>query len=104
MGFFDKKPKKDSGLFGNKYEPDENTGGQSLCVLNTESHGSITVSEGEIDTAIRITIDMYLFVTATNITELEMAVHYPKEEESASTISIEEAENKNESAYMAAES
>lgn len=22
MGFFDKKPKKDSGLFGNKYEPD----------------------------------------------------------------------------------
>ena len=22
MGFFDKKPKKDSGLFGSKYEPD----------------------------------------------------------------------------------
>ena len=22
MGFFNKKPKKDSGLFGNKYEPD----------------------------------------------------------------------------------
>ena len=55
---------------------------------NTESHGSITVSEGEIDAAIRVVIDMYLYVTASNITELEMAGHYPVEEETASVISM----------------
>lgn len=44
---------------------------------NTESHGSITISEGEVDAAIRVVIDMYLFVTATNILELEMAGYYP---------------------------
>ena len=44
---------------------------------NTESHGSISISEEEIDAAIHVVIDMYLFVTATNITELEMSGHYP---------------------------
>ena len=44
---------------------------------NTESHGSINISEMEIDAALRVVIDMYLFVIATNITNLEMAGYYP---------------------------
>ena len=44
---------------------------------NTESHGSINISEMKIDAALRVVIDMYLFVTATNITNLEMAGYYP---------------------------
>jgi type I restriction enzyme R subunit len=44
---------------------------------NTESHSSIEISDREIDAALRVVIDMYLFVTATNITNLEMAGYYP---------------------------
>lgn len=55
---------------------------------NTESHGSINISENEIDVALRVIIDMYLFVTATNITELEMAGHYPDVESTASVVSM----------------
>ena len=40
---------------------------------NEESHGSIHISEQEVDAALRIVIDMYLFVTGMNITELEAA-------------------------------
>lgn len=40
---------------------------------NEESHGSINISEQEVDAALRIVIDMYLFVTGMNITELETA-------------------------------
>ncbi len=57
---------------------------------NTESHGSITISENEVDAALRVVVDMYLFVTATNILELEMAGHYPIEEETASIKSMYE--------------
>ena len=48
----------------------------------------ITISENGVDTALRVVVDMYLFVTATNILELEMAGHYPIEEETASIQSI----------------
>ena len=57
---------------------------------NTESHGSINISEGEVDAALRVVIDMYLYVTATNILDLEMAGHYPVEEETASILSMHE--------------
>lgn len=40
---------------------------------NEESHGSIHISEQEVDAALSIVIDMYLFVTGMNITELEAA-------------------------------
>lgn len=40
---------------------------------NDESHGSMNMTEQEVDAAIRIVIDMYLFVTGMNITELETA-------------------------------
>ena len=40
---------------------------------NAESHGGIHISEQETDAALRIVIDMYLFVTGMNITELEAA-------------------------------
>ena len=43
---------------------------------NDESHGSMNMTEQEIDTALRIVIDMYLFVTGMNITELEAAGYY----------------------------
>ena len=56
---------------------------------NTESHGSINISENEIDVALRVVIDMYLFATATNITELEMAGHYPDVESTASIVSMQ---------------
>jgi len=61
---------------------------------NTESHGSIKISENEIDTALRIVVDMYLFVTATNITELEMAGHYADIAQPASLIPIRTESNK----------
>lgn len=70
---------------------------------NTESHGSITVSEGEIDAAIRVVIDMYLYVTATNITELEMAGHYPIDEESATILDMEDHSNDENETLMAAD-
>jgi len=66
---------------------------------NTESHGSINISEGEVDAALRVVIDMYLYVTATNILDLEMAGHYPIEEETASIVSIQE---KKEEQYLSA--
>lgn len=40
---------------------------------NDESHGSMNLTEQEADAALRIVIDMYLFVTGMNITELEAA-------------------------------
>ena len=61
---------------------------------NTESHGSIKISENEIDAALRIVVDMYLFVTATNITELEMAGHYADIAQPASLIPIRTESNK----------
>ena len=42
---------------------------------NDESHSSMELTEQEVDRATRMIIDMYLFVTGTNITELEMAGH-----------------------------
>lgn len=48
---------------------------QRLSILrqlrNDESHGSMNMTEQEVDAALRIVIDMYLFVTGMNITELE---------------------------------
>ena len=37
---------------------------------NQESHGSIEINEQEVDAAIRIVIDMYLFVTGMNVDNL----------------------------------
>ena len=71
---------------------------------NTESHGTISISEKEIDAAIHVVIDMYLFVTATNITELEMSGHYPDVETHASLISMPDDSTINQSDYgMAAD-
>jgi type I restriction enzyme R subunit len=42
---------------------------------NEEAHGSIDVTEKEVDAAIKVVVDMYLFAVGTNITELEMAGH-----------------------------
>lgn len=42
---------------------------------NQEAHGSVDVTEKEVDAAIKVVIDMYLFAVGTNITELEMAGH-----------------------------
>lgn len=39
---------------------------------NEESHGSIEISEQEVDAAIRIVIDMYLFITGFSISDLGM--------------------------------
>lgn len=52
---------------------------------NEESHGSIHISEQEVDAALRIVIDMYLFVTGMNITELESA-GYDAEQREATII------------------
>ncbi len=50
---------------------------QRLIVLrqlrNDESHASMNMTEQEVDAALLIVIDMYLFVTGTNVTDLEMA-------------------------------
>ena len=48
---------------------------------NEESHCSIHISEQEADAALRIVIDMYLFVTGMNITELEVAGHDAEQRE-----------------------
>ena len=45
---------------------------------NDEAHGALNVSEQDIDTALQIVVDMYLYAVGTNITELEMAGHYPE--------------------------
>lgn len=39
---------------------------------NDAAHGSSVASEQEVNVAINIVIDMYLFAVGTNITELEM--------------------------------
>lgn len=70
---------------------------------NTESHGSINISEQEVDAALRIVVDMYLFVTATNILELEMAGHYPMEEETASILDMQQRRDDEENSVIAAE-
>lgn len=53
---------------------------------NDEAHGALNVSEQDIDTAIQIVIDMYLYAAGTNITELEMAGHYPSAEQTEENI------------------
>lgn len=40
---------------------------------NDEAHEGFTGTEQEVDAAIKIVIDMYLYVVGTNITELEMS-------------------------------
>ena len=47
---------------------------------NDEAYGALNVSEQDIDTALRIVVDMYLYAVGTNITELEMAGHYPEKD------------------------
>lgn len=55
---------------------------------NDEAHGALNVSEQDIDIALQIVVDMYLYAVGTNITELEMAGHYPeKDVENQSTMS-----------------
>lgn len=50
---------------------------QRLTILrqlrNDESHGSMNMTEQEVDAALHVVIDMYLFVTGMNISELEVA-------------------------------
>lgn len=53
---------------------------------NDEAHGALNVSEQDIDTALQIVIDMYLYAAGTNITELEMAGHYPSAEQTEENI------------------
>ena len=59
----------------NNPKPEYQEFSQRLSMLrqlrNHESHGSIEISEQEVDAAIRIVIDMYLFVTGMNVSELE---------------------------------
>lgn len=57
---------------------------------NRESHGTLDISESEVNAAIHATITMYLFSTATNITDLEAAGHYAEETEYIHEIPIEE--------------
>ena len=61
----------------NNPKPEYQEFSQRLSLLrhlrNQESHGSIEINEQDVDAAIRIVIDMYLFVTGMNITELEAA-------------------------------
>lgn len=54
---------------------------------NHESHGSIEISEQEVDAATRIVIDMYLFVTGMNISELESA-GYDAERRDATEVAL----------------
>ena len=53
---------------------------------NNESHGSMNLTEQEVDAALRIVIDMYLFVTGMNITELEAAGYDADEMQRESTV------------------
>ena len=69
---------------------------------NEESHGSIHISEQEVDAALRIVIDMYLFVTGMNITELE-AAGYDAEQRDATVISLHRYEDVEFGPQMAAE-
>ena len=47
---------------------------------NDETHGALNVGEQNIDIALLIVVDMYLYAIGTNITELEMAGHYPEKD------------------------
>lgn len=67
---------------------------------NDEAHGALNVSEQDIDTAIQIVIDMYLYAAGTNITELEMAGHYPSAEGTDDEIACEEREATTGDAYL----
>lgn len=69
---------------------------------NEESHGSIHISEQEVDAALRIVIDMYLFVTGMNITELESA-GYDAEQRDAAIIPLHRYEDVEFEPLMAAE-
>jgi type I restriction enzyme R subunit len=69
---------------------------------NEESHGSIHISEQEVDAALRIVIDMYLFVTGMNITELE-AAGYDAEQRDATIIPLYRYEDVEFEPLMAAE-
>ena len=69
---------------------------------NEESHGSIHISEQEVDAALRIVIDMYLFVTGMNITELE-AAGYDAEQRDATIIPLHRYEDVEFEPLMAAE-
>lgn len=69
---------------------------------NEESHGSIHISEQEMDAALRIVIDMYLFVTGMNITELESA-GYDAEQRDATVIPLQRYEDVESEPKMAAE-
>lgn len=53
---------------------------------NTESHGTITISEDKVDAAIRCCIDMYLYAVATSITDLEKEGLYPQPSASAAVV------------------
>lgn len=61
------------------HNPAEREFSERLDILrqlrNDEAHGSADVSEQEIDRAISIVTDMYLYAVGTNITELEMSHH-----------------------------
>jgi type I restriction enzyme R subunit len=58
----------------NNPKPEYQEFSQRLSMLrqlrNHESHGSLEISEQEVDAAIRIVIDMYLFVTGMNVDNL----------------------------------
>lgn len=70
---------------------------------NDESHGSMNMTEQEVDAALRIVIDMYLFVTGMNITELETAGYdtYKTHQEPA-VIPIHSYNNENSHDYIIA--
>ena len=55
---------------------------------NTESHGTITINEGQVHAAIRCCIDMYLYAVGTNITDLEKEGYYPEPIETAVVVSM----------------
>lgn len=55
---------------------------------NTESHGTITISEDQVDSVIRCCIDMYLYAVANNIEDLEKEGYYPETVEMASVINM----------------
>lgn len=69
---------------------------------NTESHGTITISEEQVDSAIRCCIDMYLYAVGTNITDLEKEGYYPEPIEPTVVVSMN-GEDENSSYKMVAE-
>lgn len=67
---------------------------------NNEAHGALNVNEQDIDTALQIVVDMYLYAVGTNITELEIAGHYPTSEQPAENIASEESVNTTPKPYL----